>query len=105
MIATAFAHAERFVVALVLAGMPAFALADNADVCASPDEPYATAHPLANTTVFACLQAGSKTIPQLVTEGWEIVKVSPVAGAAGSIHYQLIVQYGEAIFRSGFEQP
>ncbi|MEO6687477.1 MAG: hypothetical protein ABIS07_18285 [Dokdonella sp.] len=105
MIATSFARAGRFVVALALAATPVFALADNADVCASPDEPYATAHPLGNTTVFACLQAGSKTIPQLATAGWEIVKVSPVAGAAGSIHHQLIVQSGDSIFRSGFEQP
>ena len=105
MIATSFARAGRIGLVLAVAAMPLFARADNADVCASPDEPYATAHPLANTTVFACLQAGNKTIPQLATAGWEIVKAGPVVGAAGAIHYQLIIQSGESIFRSGFEQP
>lgn len=105
MIATSVARAARFGLVLAVAAMPLFARADNADVCASPDEPYATAHPLANTTVFACLQAGNKTIPQLAMAGWEIVKASPVVGAAGTIHSQLIIQSSESIFRSGFEQP
>jgi hypothetical protein len=98
-----------FVVALIAAALlgSAPARADSADVCTSPEEAIGATHPLSNITVFACLQAGTHTIPELGVANWEIVSVSPMAGNDGTgqyvQYYQLVIQSGDTLFDNGFD--
>lgn len=70
------------------------------DVCYGP----ADASLPTNATVFACPQAGSKTVPQLAADGWRIVSMTGVVSGNGQ-SVQIVVQRIDRLFRSGFERP
>jgi hypothetical protein len=84
-------------VALALT-VPAAAFAGQADICYSASQPsLPLPAPPDNATVFNCPQAGSHTVPDLATLGWQIVQMSPVTVPGGDptfpdIAVQLIVQ-------------
>ena len=59
--------------------------------------------PVGNATLFACAQAGNKTVPQLAAAGWRIVKLTPVVGAGGATQPQLVIQRRDLLFRHGFQ--
>ncbi len=67
--------------------------AGEADICYSPAVAYASAVPPTNETVFECPIAGSKTLPELAADGWEVVQLTPLtAGGGTQITNQLVIQ-------------
>ena len=94
----------RVLVALLLvAGNVGEGAAQNVggEICYGPAQ--TGAQPVGNATVFACPMAGSKTVPQLATAGWRIVKLMPVVGAGGATQPQLVIQRRDQLFRHGFQ--
>ena len=74
-------------------GLVSFAAAaGEADICYSPATDFASAVPPTNDTVFECPIAGSKTLPELAAEGWEIVQLTPVTVCGTQITDQLVIQ-------------
>lgn len=53
--------------------------AGQAEICYSAPVNYALYVPPTNATVFVCPIVGSRTLPQLAAEGWEIVQLLPVS--------------------------
>jgi hypothetical protein len=55
------------------------------------------------SSVFACPQAGNKTIAQLAMANFRVRQMSPTVGAGGATVWQLILQRSDRVFVSGFE--
>ncbi len=53
--------------------------AGQAEICYSAPINFALYVPPTNATVFVCPIAGSRTLPQLAAEGWEIVQLGPLS--------------------------
>lgn len=83
-----FGNFLRSVAALACVAVSPLAFAGQADICYSPTvtTPLGTYPPAtSNTTVFNCPQAGSKTLPQLAADGWQVVQLgSVVIASAGT---------------------
>ena len=75
----------------MLAFTPA-AIAGQAEICYSADVPLGTFSAPTNATLFACPVAGNKTLPQLATEGWSIVQLTPVTTSGSTQANQLVIQ-------------
>lgn len=82
----------RLVTAAVLGLASMCATGGEAEICYSAPVPFAQAVPPTNSTVFVCPIAGSKTLPQLAAEGWEIVQLSPLVVNGSSQTDQLVIQ-------------
>ena len=82
----------RLVTAAVLGLASVCAAGGEAEICYSAPVPFAQAVPPTNSTVFVCPIAGSKTLPQLAAEGWEIVQLSPLVVNGSSQTDQLVIQ-------------
>lgn len=87
-------------VALVAAFAASAASAARVDICysevAAPNAP-----PPTSATVFACPQAGTKSVAQLAVAGWGVIKMAPVV-AAGGVRQQLLIR-DDTLFSSGFD--
>jgi hypothetical protein len=68
----------RIVIALAVASLPAAVSAGQAEICYSAPVNFALYQPPSNATVFVCPVAGSRTLPQLAADGWEIVQLGPL---------------------------
>lgn len=67
--------------------------AGQADICYSdPQDAFSSPAPPTNSTVFHCPTAGSKTVPQLAAEGWQIGQLVGVMVNASQSASQLIIQ-------------
>lgn len=85
------------VAAFALVAVPV-AQAGQADICYGPSLPSIPMPPPPdNTTVFNCPQAGSRTVPELASLGWQVVQMTPVTTPGGdptfpNVTAQLIIQ-------------
>lgn len=68
------------------------AAAGEAEICYSAPVPFAQAVPPTNDTVFECPNAGSKTLPELAADGWEVVQLTPVTVGGTNYTDQLVIQ-------------
>ena len=82
----------RLATAAVLGLATVSATGGEAEICYSAPVPFAQAVSPTNSTVFICPVAGSKTLPQLAAEGWEIVQLSPLVVNGSSQTDQLVIQ-------------
>lgn len=94
----------RIFALLALALIPALACAQGrSDICYSA---WSGGNIVpTNSLLFNCPTAGSRTLPQLASDGWIIGRMTPIArNTGGSYEYatQLVIRQ-EWIFRSGFE--
>lgn len=90
---------------IVLAGLLAAAgvqAAARTDICYSGETPPNAAPPT-NATVFACPQAGSRTVPELAAAGWRVVRMAPVVSSGGAAVRQQLLVRDDTLFASGFE--
>jgi len=90
---------------LVLAGLLAAAgvqAAARTDICYSAQTPPGAAPPT-NATVFACPQAGNRTVPELAAAGWRVVRMAPVVADGGAAVRQQLLVRDDTLFVSGFE--
>ena len=74
-----------------------------ADICYGPSQPASGASPPTSATVFACPQAGSKTVAQLAAAGWSLVKLAPVMLDDVNSAPQLTLRRKDVLFRNGFQ--
>lgn len=66
--------------------------AGDAEICYSTPVPFASAVPPTNATVFHCPASGSKTLPQLAAEGWQVVQLGPLVTGGTNQTDQLVIQ-------------
>jgi hypothetical protein len=82
----------RILLGVSLLAMAGAAAGGQAEICYSAFVPFAQATPPTNDTVFTCPIAGNKTLPQLATDGWEVVQITPYASGNGQQATQLVIQ-------------
>lgn len=72
-------HKTILPTALAFLFLPAIAAAGEAEICYTPPQPsIPSPPPPTNATVFNCPTIGARTLPQLATQGWEVVQLTPV---------------------------
>ena len=94
---------QRFPVGVLLASLCLPAAVTASEICYSTATPFAGYAPPTNATVFHCPVAGSKTLPQLASLGWTLVRLVPQTVAGTDISDQLVLKRGAVIHRDGFE--
>ena len=67
-----------------------------AEICYSNDAQPST------SSIFACPQAGNRTLSQLAQQGYVVRQLAPRQNGSATV-WQLILQRNEVIFRSSFE--
>lgn len=85
-----------YILAALAAATCAFALpavAGQADICYSADEPLGGSSAPTSATLFDCPLAGAnKTLNDLAQAGWEVVQLVPVTTSGSTQANQLVVQ-------------
>ncbi len=90
-------------IGLIAALAASAASAARVDICYSEVE-APNAAPPTSATRFTCPQAGVKTVQQLATAGWRIIKMTPVTVSSGGfgVRQQLLIR-DDTLFASGFD--
>lgn len=94
-----------FLVSALLWMLSSASVVRAAEICYSADQPAPAPVP-SNTTTFTCPGLGVVTVGDVAAQGYLIVSLRGVVGAAFNLErQQLVIRRDPRIFASGFETP